>query len=92
MVEQTKKIKIELINKYIINESKIANSLLRREEDLDDIYDDTYKASLDGTVKSHESNMVMMLRWLIADLSLPTPDAFTDAQVDAINEEIRTQQ
>ena len=91
MVAQTKKLKIQFINEYIIKESRIANSLLREEEDIDDKYDDIYKASLDGTVKSHEANIVKMLRWLIDDLSLPTPDAFTDAQVDVINEEIRTQ-
>jgi hypothetical protein len=91
MVEQTKKLKIEGVNRYLIHEAKMANSLLRREEDAEDVYDDTYKATLDAIVKDHEANIVKMLRWLMADLTLPTPDAFTDGEVDAINPDIRTQ-
>jgi len=91
MVDQTKRLKIELIIDYINTNIQISKLLLNREEDLENIFSTTYKGTLDTTIKQKIANIVKILRWLINDLGLSTPNAFTDAQIDAIDPEIRTQ-
>lgn len=91
MVEQTKKRKIELVNSYIKGKLQQVNLKLHREADLEDVFDDIYKAGLDVSAKQDEGDIIKMLRWLANDLGFTIPAAFTDAQVDEINPEVRTQ-
>jgi len=92
MVEQDPKKQLELINDFVIQEARISNSLLNREEDLEGIFDATYKGTLSNIIKTHEARIIKMIRWYIELKTLPVPDAFTDAEVDLENLEIRTKQ
>lgn len=92
MVEQIKHRKIELVFSYLASEMQQAQLKLSDELDLGSKFKTSYLNGLDSSAKQNASNIVKMMRWMISDLGVGTPDAFTDAEVDAINEEIRTQQ
>ena len=65
--------------------------LILDEQDSSGRIDGTYQGTLDGNIKSLGADAVKMLRWLVEDnLGLPAPSAFTNTQVDAIDENIRT--
>ena len=65
--------------------------LILDEQDGTGRIDSTYQGTLDSNIKSLGADAVKMLRWLIEDnLGLSAPTAFTEAQVDAIDENIRT--
>ena len=61
------------------------------EQDSSGRIDSTYQTGLDAEIKSLGADAVKMLRWLIEEnLSLAAPVAYTDAEVDAIDPNIRT--
>ena len=90
MTEQTKRKKIELVNQYMKGKLQLVNWKLNREADTSGHFDSTYQATLDSSAKADEGDIIKMLRWLAGDLSFTVPAAFTDAEIDAINPEIRT--
>ena len=49
-----------------------------------------FKTQLMNQAKTANSEAVSMYRWLLAEFNITIPSAFTDAQVDAINIDIRT--
>lgn len=51
---------------------------------------DSFKADKIQEAKDASRNAVKMFRWMLGKLSITTPTAFTDAQVDAEDENIRT--
>lgn len=89
LVDQDKKAKIELVNGYIQGKIQDVNLKLHREEDSEDIFDDTFKATLDTSAKQDEADIIKMLRWLADNLGFTAPAAFTDGEVDTINPRIR---
>ena len=91
MVDQTKKAKIELVNNYIQERAQLVSLLLEREADSTGAFDLTYQSGLDAAIKAEEAKLFKMGRWLLNDLGISAPVAFTDAEVDAINPRIRTQ-
>ena len=51
---------------------------------------DDFKTQLMNQAKTANSEAVQMYRWVLTEFSIIIPDAFTDAEVDAISEDIRT--
>lgn len=51
---------------------------------------DAFKTQLMDQAKTANSEAVKMYRWVLGEFSIPIPTAYTDAQVDAIDEDIRT--
>jgi len=89
LVDQDKSKKIQLVNAYMKAKLQEVNLKLHREEDPEDIFDDTFKGTLDASAKADEGDIIKMLRWLADNLGFTVPIAFTDAEVDAINPDIR---
>ncbi len=90
MVEQTKKNKVGLIDTYIMANGQDINVALLEESNLSGKYKNTWVNSRQAVVKTLLENNIKMYRWLLDDLSISVPDAYTDAEVDIINPEIRT--
>ncbi len=91
MTDQTRKRKIELVNDYMRSELQQANSKLHYEADMSGRFSVTWQAGAKTEVYNHEANIIKILRWLAADEGFTIPTAYTNAEVDAINAEIRTQ-
>lgn len=89
LVPQDKKRKIELILSYMGVKLQDALLKLNHEEDIEDIYDDTYKATLDIGAKQDIADIIKMLRWLADNEGFTVPPAYTDGEVDAIEPQIR---
>ena len=89
IVTQTKRIKIRNLFGYVEDEIHAVNKDLKIEMLNNPEYDSTFRAGRDASAKDHAKNIVKAIRWLINDLGLSTPSAFTDAQIDALSREIR---
>ena len=50
----------------------------------------SFKTNRIDKAKEANKNALKMYRWLIGEMSITIPSAYTDAQVDAIDPEIRT--
>lgn len=90
MADQNKKTKIQLVNNYIQERSQLVSFMLEREADSTGDFDSTYQSGLDAAIKAEETKLFKMGRWLLDNLGITPPAAFTDAEVDAINPKIRT--
>jgi len=89
IVPQRKKKKIEMVNNYAKGKGQKVNLLLSREADLSGIFDSAYQSGLDAEVKAEMAKIIKGYRWLINNLNVNTPAAFTDAEAEAeINAEI----
>jgi hypothetical protein len=89
LVPQDKKVKIELILGYLRGKIGDARTKLHEETNPGGKYDATYVSGLDASVKSDIGDIIKMLRWLAINESFAVPTEFLDAEVDAINPEIR---
>lgn len=89
LVPQIKRTKVRLVLNEIENRIRFATDALEEEQDFDNKLDAAYIASRDPEAKAKMAEIVKLIRWLIDDLSLPTPTAYTDAEIDDINDKIR---
>lgn len=89
LVPQDKRTKVRLLINEIENRIRFAVDALEEEQDFDNKLDAAYIAGRDPEAKAKLGEVVKLIRWLIDDLSLPTPVAYTDAEIDAINDKIR---
>ena len=66
-----------------------ADKKLLEELDLQNKLNTTYKSSLDSGAKDDLKEVIKFLRWLLAYLNIQNiPSAYTDSQIDTINEDI----
>jgi len=88
------RIKIETVSRalrYVTDKLNDANEKLAEELDPQSKLDATYKGNLDGGANADARDAIKMIRWLVEDnLGLTPPAAYTEAEVDAIDAEIRT--
>lgn len=90
-VKNNKRILVREALGYIEQEIHGANNDLREELDTDNKLDVTYKTGRDASAKTHVKNAIKMFRWLVeVEFSLTVPNAYTNAEVDAIDIDIRT--
>jgi len=91
IVPQPKRSKIRNLFAYVTDEINQANRDLKDEADPDTLgrLDDTYVAGRDAAAKQHLGNAIKAIRWLADDLGETVPPAYTDAEIDALNREIR---
>ena len=76
---------------YIVNQLQAAISDFHEELDEDSKLDATYVAARDGSAKAHADLAIKMLRWVYEiEFGLTPPSPNTDAEVDAIDIDIRT--
>jgi len=84
---------------YVENQIHQINRALQRADELDTelaggnfttANKNAFKTKLRDDAKTHNQNAVKMYRWLLDEMSIPTPTAYTDAEVDGIDKEIRT--
>jgi len=76
---------------YIKSKIDSVNSAFEEELDPNDKLKIVYKNARDGIAKDHIDDAIAMLRWLYeTELGLTPPPALTDAQVDAVDLDIRT--
>ena len=76
---------------YIVNELQAGISDFHEELNEESKLDAAYIAARDGSAKTHADNAVKMLRWLYeTELGQVPPAPLSDAEVDAINIDIRT--
>ena len=76
---------------YIIRELQDAITDFHEELDVDTKFSATHVSGRDSSAKTHADNAIKMLRWLYEiEFSLAPPSPLTDAEVDTINEDIRT--
>ena len=80
IVPQTKRRKIELVNDFVQAKIQDANLKLYREDDAENIFDATFKATLDVLSKQDEADIIKALRWLADNLGFAVPVAFTDQE------------
>ncbi len=81
---------------YIDEQNRQANVSFGQSEIADDLLTDFTQANIDArktrlnTEGANEAKKsVQMFRWLLGSIGATVPVAFTDAEVDAINPEIR---
>ncbi len=89
LVPQDKRTKVRLLLNEIENRTAKAKDFLEEEQNLQGKLDAAYVAGRDAEAKTQLSEVVKLIRWLIEDFSLPVPVAYTDAEIDAINDKIR---
>ena len=89
LVPQTKQNKIWHVMQYVSSQSGKVSKAVREELNKEGKLDATYVGGLDAQAKQDASDIIAMLRWLVDDLGVSVPSAFTDGEVDAINELIR---
>jgi len=89
LVPQTKRRKVGNLLSEIRNDITTAKNALRIEERDDPKFTQTYKDGRDAVAKASIANTVRMLGWLLGDLGITPPTAYTDAEIDAINPNIR---
>jgi len=76
---------------YMINQLQDALFDFREELDKDSKLDATYISTRDSSAKTHADNAIRMLRWLFEiEFGLTPPAPLNDAEVDAIDPNIRT--
>ena len=76
---------------YIMNELNAALEDFHEELNLESKLDATYVSARDGSAKTHADNGIRMLRWLYEiEFGLTPPTPLNDAEVDAIDIDIRT--
>jgi len=64
---------------------------IKDEGDTSGRLDTTYQGTLDASIKSKGGELIKMLRWLVeTELALTAPTAYTDIDIDGIDEDIRT--
>jgi len=79
--------------RYVTDKLNDANDKLAEELDPQSKLDATYKGALDGGANADARDAIKMIRWLVEDnLSLTPPAAYTEAEVDAIDADIRTEE
>ena len=96
LIPQTKLKKIIASLKYINDQNSQTIERIAQADESDDLLIDFTQAKIDvrKTRLTTEANVeaakaVQMFRWLLGDLGVAIPAAFTDAEVDAIDPEIR---
>ena len=87
-------------NEYSTEQLNLTDSKIRESEELIKKIEDegnfnqtniiAYKKQLIQEAKKEKKNQNKMERWLLGFLNVTTPTAFTDAEIDAIDPEIRT--
>jgi len=76
---------------YITDELNTAREDFIEEENRDSKFSTTHVSGRDSSAKTHADNAVKMLRWLYEiEFALTPPTPLTDAEVDAIDVNIRT--
>ena len=85
---------------YMENEIHSANKNLKRVDDLDNDISGAdfspqkitaFKNKLKGDSKKNVENVTKMLRWLFTEFGISTiPSAYTDSQVDTLDQDIRS--
>jgi len=76
---------------YIINQLQDGLFDFIEELDRDSKLDATYISARDDEAKTHADNAIRMLRWLFEiEFGLTPPTPLNDAEVDAIDPDIRT--
>jgi len=91
---------VKQAQRYIQQQINISNIALRDSEQLIQILENagnftqtninSFKSDKIQEAKAATTNAVKMFRWMLGELSVTTPTAFTGTQVDAIDENIRT--
>jgi len=76
--------------RYVTDKFRDMNEKFAEENEADARFKTTYLSGLDADGKTDGADAVKMLRWLLGNLSVTIPAAYTDAEVDAINPDIRT--
>jgi len=96
LIPQTKRLKIVGALSYIDKQINLTIRRIAQEDEADNLlvdFDqakiDVRKTRLDTEAKSEAGKAVQMFRWLLDDLSVTIPAAFTDAEVDTIDPLIR---
>ena len=91
LVPQPKRVKVRNLLAFLEDQIHAANADLRDEDDPDVIgrLDDTYIAGRDASAKQHLGDIAKALGWLANDLSITFPAAWLDADIDALNRDIR---
>ena len=90
-IANTKKEIVLTINIEIQKRIRAANAKLQDELNIEGKFNTAYIDSLDNSAKTDMKEAVQLFRWLIEnEFGLTPPSAFTDAEIDIINIEIRT--
>lgn len=90
-VERDRTGAISQVMNYVQQQFNDIQKEILDEQDLSGRIDTTYQTGLDASIKTLGRNATKMLIWLIEDhLGLTVPTAYTDAEVDAIDVDIRT--
>ena len=89
LVDQDKDEKIIRALAYVNSEFNKAENDLQEEQNPDGRFDATWVANRDASAKGHVMNAVKMQRWLLDNLSVTVPAAYSDAEVDLIDQFIR---
>ena len=87
--------KIDIIiraSNYIADNIAAGNIKLEEERDPQSKLKTAYKSTLKDGANTDIINSLKMFRWLIKDLQLTSPSAYTDSEVDSIDEDIRTKE
>ena len=87
---QTKREKVERVLNYVLQKRRSIFEKLASEQNQN--YKQSYLSSLDDSAKDDMKDIVSMIRWLINDLGVNTPPAFTNQEVDSIDPTIRTKE
>jgi len=67
------------------------NDKLRDEIDVTGRLDTTYQSGLDASFKADGAEIIKLIRWLVeVELGLTPPTAYDNAEIDAIDIDIRT--
>ena len=75
--------------RYVSTEFSKAEDDLQQELNPDNRYTASWVADRDTSAKAHVMNAIKMQRWLLDNLGVTVPAAYSDAEVDAIDSAIR---
>ena len=75
---------------YMHRTTALAEEYMAHENQTSPPLDATYKAGRATQYKLEAAKLVKALRWFLNEYSITTPSAFTDAQIDAEDPNIRT--
>ena len=89
LVDQDKDVKISRAVTYVAGEFILAKLDLVEELNIESKFDAAWVASRDASAKGHVSNGIQMLRWLFDNLVVTVPAAYSDGEVDTIDNGIR---
>ena len=88
LTEQIKREKIERALNYMLQKRRNIFSNITEEQNKN--YKSEYLRELDDRMKSNLKDLSSMCGWLLNNLNVTPPNAFTDDEVDSIDKSIRT--